>query len=175
MEPLRIYEYLVMTRERVFAAVRALKPQQYEREFRIGLGSIGVTLTHLMISEWYYIERLRGRSVPPYEQWPIKQEHPPTFEIIQRTWQAQAEQVRDVIAAEQDWRRPITWLSFPDESRGHRRFDIHCSSGDLFTQLALHEMHHRAQVLAMLREFAVSLGDIDFNELMFERAETEAD
>ena len=49
--------------------------------------------------------------------------------------------------------------------------------GVLFTQLALHEMHHRAQVMAMLRLMRESganipgVQDIDYNDLMYERRE----
>lgn len=172
MDPLKIYDYLLKTRQRVMDAVRALSPQQYEREFAFGLKTIGATLTHIMVSEWYYIERLEGRTVPPYEQWPIKYENPPSFDVIERTWREQARKVRATIADQRDWTRQITWLSFPDNTQGNKRFHITCSAGDLFTQLALHEIHHRSQLMAMLRQLgSVILQDLDYNALMFERVE----
>ena len=179
MDPLRIYDYLRKTRERVLDAVRPLPPQQYEREFAFGLragrpGGFGATLTHIMVSEGYYIERLAGRAVPPYEQWPIRYEAPPPFEIIEKAWREQAKRVRAAVAAEKDWKRTITWLSFPDDTRGNKRFHITCTAGDLFTQLALHEVHHRAQIMAMLRALgsgAAILEDLDYNALMYERVE----
>ena len=66
MDPARTYEYLLKSRERVFDAVRPLTPDEYLRPFAFGLKTVGTTLTHIMISEWYYIERLTGRDVPPY-------------------------------------------------------------------------------------------------------------
>ena len=175
MDPLKIYDYLIKIRERVFDAVRPLTPEQYRREFRIGLKSIASTLTHLMISEWYYIERLEQRDVPHYETWPIKYENPPTFDVVESIWRKQAQQIRGLVAARphDGWSRKITWLSFPDDTRGNKRFQITCTAGDLFTQLALHEMHHRAQLMAMLREInpARPLEDLDYNALMFERVE----
>jgi uncharacterized damage-inducible protein DinB len=174
MDPLKIYDYLMMTRERVFDAVRPLSPEQYRREFPIGLKMIGSTLTHLMISEWYYIERLEERAVPHYDQWPIKYESPPPFDIIEKTWREQAKRIRRVVASEGErgrWSRRITWVSFPDDTRGNKRFHITCTAGDLFTQLTLHEMHHRAQIMAMLRELGKPLEDLDYNALMFERRE----
>lgn len=176
MDPLKIYDYLTKSRERVFDAVRPLTPEQYFRPFTIGLKAIGPTLAHLMISEWYYIERLQGRTVPPYEQWPIKYEPPdtPAFDVVERTWREQAKRIRIAIAAESDWARTITWLSFPDDTRGNKRFHIACTAGDLMTQLALHEMHHRSQVMAMLREIGPPikpLEDLDYNAMMFERVE----
>lgn len=177
MDPLRIYDYLTKARERVFDAVRPLTPEQCHHQFAFGLnpgGTIGSTLTHIMISEWYYIERLEGRTVPSYDQWPIKYEppHAPAFDVIEKTWREQAKKVRAAIAAERDWDRKITWLSFPDDTRGNKRFHITATAGDFFTQLALHEVHHRAQVMVMLRELGTPLVDLDYNALMFERRET---
>ena len=127
MDPLKIYDYLIQTRERVFDAVRPLTPEQYRREFRIGLKSIASTLTHLMISEWYYIERLEQRDVPHYETWPIKYENPPTFDVVESIWRKQAQQIRGLVAARphDGWSRKITWLSFPDDTRGNKRFSNH--------------------------------------------------
>jgi uncharacterized damage-inducible protein DinB len=173
MDPLKIYDYLTQTRQRYMDAVRCLSPQQYQHTFTFGLKTFGSTLTHLMVSEWYYIQRLDGRAVPHYNQWPIKYEHPPAFDVIERTWREQAKSVRASIAANQrDWSRQITWLSFPDDLRGNKQFHITCTAGDLITQLAFHEIHHRAQIMVMLRlAGAPSLQDIDYNALMFQRVE----
>ncbi len=172
MDPLRIYDYLIMSRERIMDAVRPLTPEQYHRAFTFGLKSISSTLAHIMISEWYYIERLAGRPVPPYEQWPIQYERPPGFDVIERTWPDQAKNVRAAIAAVRDWRRNITYLGFPDDHG--KRFHVTATAGDFLTQLALHEVHHRAQLMAMLRELGGAVKpvqDIDYNDLMFERRE----
>jgi uncharacterized damage-inducible protein DinB len=172
MDPLKIYEYLVKSRNRVFDAVRPLTREQYHREFPIGLKTIAGTLTHVMICEWYYIERLEGRDVPPYAQWPIHDEKPPEkFEIIEAVWHEQAKKSRASIALQQDLDRTVTWLSFPDDTRGNKRFQITCNAGDMLTQLALHEIHHRAQVMAMLRELGSPVQDVDYNDLMYERVE----
>ena len=61
MIPLKTYDYLMKARERVFDSVRALSPPEYQRQFSIGLKTIGSTLTHIMVSEGYYIDRLQGR------------------------------------------------------------------------------------------------------------------
>ena len=172
MNPLKIYDYLIQSRKRVLNAVRPLTPQQYRHPFGFGLKTIGSTLTHMMISEWYYFERFEGRAVPPYERWPIQYENPPEFAVVERTWPDQTRRISALIAGERDWNRTITYDSFPDEQG--RRFRITATSGDFLTQLALHEVHHRAQLMAMLREFGdavAPLQDIDFNDLMYQRRE----
>ena len=174
MEPLKIYDYLTKARQRVLDVARTLSPRQYQQEFKLGLKTIGSTLTHLMLSEWYYIERLDGRDVPPYEQWPIKYENPLAFDVLEKTWREQAQKTHAAIsaqAAKGGWNRKIQWLGFPDDTRGNKRFHITCTAGDLFTQLALHEVHHRSQIMAMLRELGKPLEDLDYNALMFERVE----
>jgi uncharacterized damage-inducible protein DinB len=182
MDPLKIYDYLIRTRERMFDSVRPLSAEQYGRLFPIGLKTIGATLTHLMISEWYYIERLEGRTVPPYDQWPVKYEEPhtPVFAVMEIIWREQWRRVRMVIATEcerGDWKRKITWLSFPDDTRGNKRYQITATAGDFMSQLALHEMHHRSQAMMMLRamegEGVRPVQDIDYNDLMFERVEVQ--
>jgi uncharacterized damage-inducible protein DinB len=172
MDPLKIYDYLTKARQRVLDAVRPLTPEQYQHQFTFGLKTIGSTLTHIMISEWYYVERIEERTVPSYDQWPIKYESPPGFEIIESTWRKQAKNVRASIAAQRDWNRRITWLSFPNDEG--KRFHITVTPGDLFTQLALHEVHHRSQLMVMLRELSGAgspVQDIDYNAMMFERRE----
>lgn len=172
LDALRIYDYLILARERVFDAVRQLDPSAWKRHFDFGLGTIASTLTHLMISEWYYLERLHGREVPPYSTWPIRYDDPPAFEAVERSWRSQQLAVRESIAAERSWARPISWLSFPDDAG--RRFRIDVSPSDLITQLVLHEMHHRAQLMVMLRQLGHPLADLDFNALMFKRTPADA-
>jgi uncharacterized damage-inducible protein DinB len=167
MDPLKIYDYLTIARGRLMDAAKILAPEQYLKPFKFGLKSVASTLTHLMISEWYYMERFTGRAVPPYEEWPIKYESPPAFDVVERTWRGQATDVRATLAGERDWGRTITWLSFPNDEG--TRFHIVVTPGDLFTQLALHEAHHRSQAMVMLRELGHPLSDLDYNALMFER------
>jgi len=174
MNPVATYEYLGKTRAKVLDAARLLPEGLYRRSFPFGLSTIASTLTHIMISEGYYADRLEGREVPPYDQWPIKYESPPALGVVEELWRAQTQRVRGIVAAERDWSRPVAWVSFPDEQG--RRSRIATNSGGLFTQLALHEVHHRAQVMAMLKLLGSELPagaaveDLDFNAWMFERA-----
>ncbi len=170
MDPQITYTYLVRARECVFDRVRPLSTSQYSRELPIGVKSIASTLAHIMISEWYYLQRLRGAAVPEYAAWPIKYESPPSFDVIERTWRAQAADVHAYIASEQDWARAIAWVSFPDDAG--RRANLRTTAGGLLTQLVLHEVHHRAHLMSMIRllgEGVPPLEDLDFNAMMFER------
>jgi uncharacterized damage-inducible protein DinB len=169
MDPLKIYDYLTKARERVFDAVRALPPQDYSREFAIGLKTLGTTLTHMMIVEWSYSQRIAGLQVPPYDTWPIQDENPPPFEVIEKTWREQAVQTRATLAAVKDWDREMEYTS---KSREGQQTIITVSPADIFTQMLVHEVHHRAQIMAMLREVGSPTGpleNLDFGYLMYKR------
>jgi len=170
MNPLNVYDYLIRTRGIVLDAIRPLTPEQYTRPFPIGLSTIASTLTHLMISEWYYMQRFQSRTVPPYDQWPIHYEKPPAFTLVESQWREQMASIRETIAAETDWSRRLAFDSFPNEQG--KRFHVSMTTGDLIAQLSLHEVHHRAQLMAMLRQMGEGvkpIADIDYGYLMFER------
>lgn len=171
MNPQRVYDYLAQSRARVLAAVRPLGEEAWRRAFDIGPGTLARTLTHMMISEWYYIERMEQREVPPYEQWPIRDEDPPPFEALERRWAAQAERTRAAIGRVTDWDAPIEYEVTTDN--GERQI-VTCTASDLFTQLAIHEVHHRSQALNMLRHLGVELEDLDFNAMMYDRRAAES-
>ena len=165
MEPIKIYEYLALARERVFGWVRPLSEEQYAQEFPIGLGSLSRILTHIMICEYAYALRIEGKEVPPYEQFPFQDETPPPFAALEAAWREQAGRTRAVLAAVGDWNVKREYRS----SWGNPPPVVTASLADLVTQLMLHEVHHRAQAMNILRQLGVKLEDIDYNALMVKR------
>jgi uncharacterized damage-inducible protein DinB len=169
MNPLKTYDYLTKARAKLFDGVRPLSPEQYRREFPIGLGSLARTLTHIMICEHAYVERICGRALPPYDQWPIQDEHPPPFEDLESAWREQSRTTRDALAAVRDWSQEIEYLVSPEIANVPRPMFVTATYGDIATQIALHEVHHRAQAMFMLRQLGVTLQDLDYNTLMYQR------
>ena len=165
MDPLKIYDYLALSRQRIFDAVRPLSAEQYSQPFPIGLETLGRTLTHIMICEWTYVLRIERRPVPPYEQFPFQDESPPPFATLEPAWTEQAGRTRAVLQSLRDWDEEIEYQAM----WGNPPPIVTASAADIFTQLALHEVHHRAQLMNMLRHLNVALEDIDFNALMFKR------
>jgi len=165
MEPLKIYDYLTLSRQRIFQWVRPLSAEQYAREYPIGLGTLARTLTHIMICEWAYVQRIQGRDLPPYETWPIQDEQPPPFTTLEPAWIDQASQTRAALVAVRDWGSELEYRV----TRNDRTSIVTASPADIFTQLALHEVHHRAQAMNMLRHLGTTAEDIDFNTLMYKR------
>ncbi|KAA0214532.1 MAG: DinB family protein [Leptolyngbya sp. PLA3] len=99
MEPAHLYDYLARARSSLFDRVCPRTPEHYDRKFEIGPGSLARTFTHVLISEWYYVERLMRRDVPPYPQWPIRDEDRPAFAALESAWREQDARTREAIAA----------------------------------------------------------------------------
>jgi uncharacterized damage-inducible protein DinB len=168
MEPLKIYDYLVLARQRLFGWVRPLSAEQYSREFSTWTRTLSRTLTHTMTSEWYYVQRMQGREVPPYEKWPIREEEAPSFAELEAAWAEQARSTRAALGAVRDWNANLEYRVTGDDGRPAI---VTASAADIFTQLVLHEVHHRAQAMNMLRQLGVASDDLDFNALMYKRRE----
>lgn len=166
MDPLAIYDYLIRARRRVLDWVRLLSSGDYAREIFPGQRPIAHTLTHMMISEWAYLQRIQERSLPPYEEWRFQDENPPEFSELETAWTAQAVNARETLAAVGDWKRKLEYRVDRDDGGA---MIVTASPADIFTQLALHEVHHRAQVMVMLRQLGVGLEDIDFNIMTYVR------
>ncbi len=167
MLSLRTYSYLCQSRAIVLDRVRPLSDEQYRRVFPIGLGSLAKILTHTMTGEWYYIQRMLHREVPPDDTWPIQESNPPPFGVVEAAWKKQGDETRAAIASIRDWDAPFEYRVATDAGVNQI---VTCSAADLFTQLAFHEVHHRAQVINMLRQLGVTIDrDIDFNAMMYPR------
>lgn len=166
MQPLKTYDYLTRARARLLDWARPLTPDQHAQTFPIGPGSLLRILTHTLISESYYVQRMTGAPVLPYAQWPIKDENPPPLAVLESEWTLQADRTRAAIASIRDWTSDLTYEVTDDHGA---RLRITASPGDIFTQLVLHEVHHRAQAMNILRQFGIAAEDLDYNAIMFRR------
>src|SRR5262245_17441113 len=117
VDPIRTYDYLALARRRVLDWVRPLNAEQYAREFPFGHGTLGSTLTHILVSEWYYVLRIARADVPPHDHWPIREEQPPPFVEIESRWAAQATRTRDTLAAVRDWNTDLEYQVTDDDGR----------------------------------------------------------
>ena len=52
---------------------------------------------------------------------------------------------------------------------GPKPMRIRTTAGGIAGQLMFHEVHHRAQVMAMLRQVGVAAENLDYSVLQFER------
>jgi uncharacterized damage-inducible protein DinB len=163
INPADLYGYLVKARARVLEHVRALTHAQYVRTFALGRGSIRATLVHIADTEWWYTSMLEG--VPsPEERSPFRAFARMGVTPLEASWAALAERTRRALARETDWGRRVEdrWTT----KRWKR--GVNTTAGGVAAQLLFHEVHHRAQVMVMLRRLGVPLQGLDYSLLTWE-------
>ncbi|MFO0833263.1 MAG: DinB family protein [Phycisphaerales bacterium] len=168
MDPARIYQYLTLTRAKLFDWVRPLAPEQYAREFPFGYRSLRETLPHALNAEWVYAQRISQSALPspiPHALFPVHPDQPPGFASLEAAWKVQENRTRAAIAGVTDWARSmeytIDWDGTP--------MRIRATPGDVMSQLVIHEAHHRSQCMAMLRQLGVAAEDLDYSYWMYTR------
>ncbi|MDR7420441.1 MAG: DinB family protein [Armatimonadota bacterium] len=172
LDPLRLYEYLTKARRRLLDWVRPLTHEQYTREFPFGLKTVRATLVEMARAEWIYMTRLAGETVPPREQWPITEDRYPTFVDLETAWLALEPRTRATLAAVNDWTQQREWRA--TVSPPGKILYMSATPADMVAQFLFHEVHHRAQAMAMLRQFGVAAQNLDYSVLMFAQREVPA-
>lgn len=158
------FDYLIIARGRLLGWVREKPPAVYTQAFPIGLGSIRATLVHIASSEWGYTQRLTGKDIRPGDN-PFTVERYPEAEALASAWDKQRPVTRQALAHLGDPARSIEYVTrtFTPPTR------IRTTAGGIAGQLLLHEVHHRAQVMAMLRQAGAKAENLDYSILVFER------
>ena len=169
--PAGIYEYLVKARAKLLDWVRPLTLEQYTKEFPFGKKTIRDTLVEIPIAEWIYGMRLVDAPVPPRDQQPFVKYYQTEFAPLEEAWRQLADRTRSILRGERDWARPVEYIVRPPNRPAVK---IRATAGGLATQLVCHEVHHRAQVMAMLRQVGTSAENLDYTALMVERSELPA-
>jgi uncharacterized damage-inducible protein DinB len=169
MDPVPLYDYLTRTRQRLRDWVRPLSQEQYTQGFPFGLKTLRATLIEIVGAEWIYAKRLRGEEVPSRDQWPINETRLPTFAALEPVWTAQEPQTRALLAGITDWSVRREWR--PAVQPAGKRVLYSATLDELAAQLILHEVHHRAQAMAMLRQFGIAAQNLDY--YIFVRRERE--
>jgi uncharacterized damage-inducible protein DinB len=163
------FDYLVLARGSLLGWIGAQAEELYERAYPLGLGSIRATLIHVADIEWGYVQRLTGRDYTREES-PFSAERYPALPRFAAAWRAQEPVTRRALADLGDPSRPIEYVSRTFTPPRRTR----TTAGGIAGQLLFHEVHHRAQVMTMLRLAGVSAQDLDYSRLMWERTPEES-
>lgn len=165
-----MYEYLVKARTRLFDWIRPLTPDQYAREFPYGLKTIHATLVHTASAEWAYGNRLRGRQIS-FGDSPYTVEKVTAFGELETLWQALTAETRAVLGEVSDWDTIVEYRIAPPNAPVAR---IRAAKAGIASQLICHEVHHRSQVMSMLRQLGIAAQNLDYSAMMFDRQEEPA-
>jgi uncharacterized damage-inducible protein DinB len=155
----RVYDTLAQAREKLFAWIRPLSQAQYTQKFPIGLGTLRATLVEIARVEWMYGRRLRGESIPPLPEWPISEERQSTFAELETVWKDEVKRTRATLDGIADWNAASERrVARPGQSTLVRT----ATNADVALQMLMHEVHHRAQAMAMLRQMGVEAQNLDY-------------
>lgn len=172
--PVHLYEYLVIARGKLLDFVRPLPLAQYAQEFPFAHKSIRATLVHIANAEWTYNRRLRGELLPAAAERPFARFAESEFGPLETAWGTQVAETRRTLDEITDWSRPLEWVARPAGAAaapGGKSLRVRTTAGGLAAQLLFHEIHHRAQVMTMLRHLGMAAQIFDYSALMFERGE----
>ncbi|HLW47973.1 MAG TPA: DinB family protein [bacterium] len=171
MEYAHVYDVLTQARRRLFDWVRPLSQEQYTKQFPFGMGTLRKTLIEIAAVELMYTKRLRGDALPPQPglppDFPIGETKQPAFAELERVWTAQAPQTRAILAGISDWAQTVTRRI----EQGDTVTVSTASKADIATQMLMHEVHHRAQAMAMLRQLGVAAENLDYISFVVRRQE----
>jgi uncharacterized damage-inducible protein DinB len=78
---------------------------------------------------------------------------------LETAWRNQEPRTIELIQAEERWDRPVE-ITVIIPSR--QAFQVRTTAIRVFTQFCYHEVHHRAQVMAMLRHLGAPTETLDF-------------
>ena len=167
MDFVRVYDIHTEARQRLFGWLRPLSQEQYTRPFPFGPRSLRGTLVEIARAELFLAMRIREEVLPAWEDWPIAEERLPMFPDLETASAAQARQTRATLAGTKDWDRAVS----PQVVRGDKVVTLQATKADIAMQLLLHEGHHRAQAMAMLRQLGVEAQDLDYIGFVQKRQE----
>jgi uncharacterized damage-inducible protein DinB len=166
-----VYEYLAKARAKLLDWIRPLTMEQYTKEFTFGKKTIRDTLVEIPLAEWLYGMRLVGEPAPPRDEQPFVKYYRTEFGPLEDAWRELADRTRRLLSNERDWSRPVEYVFRP---LNRPAIQIRTTAGGIATQMICHEVHHRAQVMAMLRQFGIAAENLDYSALMVQRTELPA-
>jgi uncharacterized damage-inducible protein DinB len=164
MQILAHYDILLCARRQLLQWVQELTVEQYRLEFPFGLKTVHATLVHLASSEWLHGKAARGEDLKSVER-PFTEERYPDFVSLERAWNGLEAGTRAWLESESNWTRRMETIARRRDGRAVR---VGFTPETLAFQLFYHEVHHRAQVMAMLRQMGIAAQDLDFNQYAFE-------
>jgi uncharacterized damage-inducible protein DinB len=163
IHPLEHFDILIRARQKLLDWVRELTPEQYTQEFPFGLRSVRATLLHLAGAEWLHGRAGKGEDVAIAR--PFSAERHPDLASLERDWKGLEAVTRAWLESESDWTRRMETVVRRSNGSMVR---VGFTPEKLAFQLCYHEVHHRAQVMAMLRQMGIAAEDLDFNRYAFE-------
>jgi len=152
-----LYEFNYWARDRQFQACAALTPEQFLRPMGNSFSSVRDTWAHLMVVEWIWLERWRGRSPSRQDTEAFAAEKFPTLASLRSAWGPIETGVRDFVrtCSEEKLSQPLSYINMQGEVWTYALWRL------LF-HLVNHQTYHRGQITTLLRQLGANALQTDY-------------
>lgn len=152
-----LFEYNWWARDRQLKACAGLTGEQFARPMGNSYSSLRDTLLHLLMAEWGWHERWRGRSPTLRDVEQFAPERFPSPAAIQERWSRVEKDIREYLASltEEALVSPLTYTNLKGERWSYPLWRT------LF-HVINHQTYHRGQVTTLLRQLAAQPAQIDY-------------
>lgn len=142
-----LFEFNYWARDRQLQACGELTSEQLLRPMGNSFSSVRDTLAHLLMVEWVWLERWRGRSPGRTEAESFRAEKFPTLESIRGPWGPIEKGVRDFLRTcpEEKLSQSLCYTNLKGEVWTYALWRV------LF-HVVNHQTYHRGQITTLLRQ-----------------------
>ncbi|QXD15750.1 DinB family protein [Rhodocaloribacter litoris] len=147
-----LFDYSYWANERLFRVILQLTPEEFTRSVAGSYGSVRNTLVHVLSTEWGWLDRCGGPERGPR----LEVDDYPTVASLIEAWRRIEAYMRGFLDGlkDQDLARNVEYRG----AGGEKRF---MPLGELLHHAANHAVHHRGQVVLLLRELGHAPGNMD--------------
>jgi uncharacterized damage-inducible protein DinB len=149
-----LYDYTHWATDKLLETATQLNEAQLNEEMRNGIGSIRITLVHMVGAHWIWRERWQGNSPGAL----LNPDDFSTLEAIQLRWQEEKQRMNDLFATlrDEDLERQITYTNT-------RRQNLQQSLWQAMQHVVNHDTQHRSEIAMRLTELGHSPGELGMN------------
>lgn len=147
-----LYDYGYWANKNLFDVIARLTPEQFTQPVAGSYGSIRNTLVHAMSAEAGWLDRCGGPERGPR----LDPADFPTLESVIQNWSKVETHVREFLTnlKDEDLARSA---EFTDPRGNTHSLPV----GELMQHAVIHDIHHRGQVVLLLRMLGQEPGNID--------------
>jgi uncharacterized damage-inducible protein DinB len=154
LNPLALHEYNHRVRPKWLALLETLTAEEYTQTFPFGLGTPRRTAVHLGASEAFWLANLGARP----DSGAFTEQNLPDVASLRAALDEQAQWIVNYMRGMD----AAAWTKVAAYARRDGSI-LNISPEEVMTQLALHEVHHRAQLGAMMRMLGRDMSNLDFS------------
>ena len=147
-----LYDYAYWANKKLFPVILQLTPDEFTKSVAGSYGSIRNTLVHVLSAEWGWLSRCGGKERPAR----LNPADYPTAESLIEMWTKVEGYMREFLSKlrDEDLARDAVYANEKGEKRA-------MPFGELMQHGANHGVHHRGQVMLMIRELGHKPVDVD--------------